>query len=323
MSDEARVEHDTVGPLGVRLTTVVWTIPRVVLAEARTHRTLEEGAALEWVERMFTPDLSKNTASSRAIPISRMIQAVQERPYVPDFGRNQKGMQATERLAEAEAARARAAWLSARDAAVQAAQALQGLDVHKQDANRLLEPWAYVTQVLTGDQYAWSNFFALRCDGAAHPAIRRAARRLYRLYRASVPEPRDYGQWHLPFVPAAEARPVRWCPGPGAIDPTQVPEAVRTSAARCAWVSYNAHDGDGSPEKVTGTFTRMTGSVPLHASPFEHQATPLHPAWEASYPGLRSNFTGWLQLRKLLPREVTRAYQPSEAEMASWEEEGE
>lgn len=86
MSYSAKILCDSVhSETGVRLTTMEITFPRIVLAEFNTHRVL-----------------SRNSASSRAIPISKMIERVKTDPFVPVWwGRNQKGMQAAEELTEA------------------------------------------------------------------------------------------------------------------------------------------------------------------------------------------------------------------------------
>ena len=78
---EAKVVADSVAN-GVRLTTISVTFPRIVLAEQNTHRVL-----------------SRNTASSRAIPIKTRCDAIEANPFVPlAFGKNKKGMQSDELL---------------------------------------------------------------------------------------------------------------------------------------------------------------------------------------------------------------------------------
>jgi thymidylate synthase ThyX len=75
---EARIVADSTNAKGNRLTTMVVVFPRIVLAEFNTHRVF-----------------SRNSASSRAIPVEKMIAMVEEQPYVPEeWGSNQKGMPA-------------------------------------------------------------------------------------------------------------------------------------------------------------------------------------------------------------------------------------
>lgn len=189
-----------------------------------------------------------------------------------------------------------------------------GVGVHKQDVNRLLEPWAWVTQVLTADQYGWNNFYALRCDAAAHPAFQKVARMTFLRHRESRPEPLRYGQWHLPFVDLKDRRDFVWHPVHGA----DLPDLIQFSAARTGWVSYENHDRDGTPDQMRSTFRRFLGGTPKHGSPVEHQATPVDERQPEALPSLRSNLRGWVQARKLVAGERIDLYNPSDAEVASW-----
>ena len=131
-----------------RLTTIEVTLPRCVLAEFNTHRTH-----------------SRNSASSRAIPSERLIAAIMSAPFIPQWTAANKGMVAAGLLNPAQAMAADSVWLSARDAAVHAAQALADLGVAKQDANRLLEPFMFTTIIATANERAWRWLFGLRDDG--------------------------------------------------------------------------------------------------------------------------------------------------------------
>ena len=69
----ARVLLDSISPAGVRLTTMEATFHRFILPEFNTHRAF-----------------SRNAASSRAIPIKKVIAAVRDDPAMPVFwGKNQ------------------------------------------------------------------------------------------------------------------------------------------------------------------------------------------------------------------------------------------
>lgn len=63
---QAKIIADSINPFGHRITTMVVTMPRIVLAEFNTHR-------------MF----SRNSASSRAIPFEKMVKSVEENPFIP------------------------------------------------------------------------------------------------------------------------------------------------------------------------------------------------------------------------------------------------
>ena len=164
MPISARVILDSIQPEGVRLTTLVARIPKPIQAEFNTHREASrgDGQLADWL------DLSRNSASSRAIPVEKMIWSVQDDPYIPRFTKNQKGMQGVP-MEGPDLEEARAAWLAARDEAIDNVRWLLALEVHKQDANRLIEPFMHVDVVVSS--VAWANFHAQRIHPMAHPAM--------------------------------------------------------------------------------------------------------------------------------------------------------
>jgi thymidylate synthase ThyX len=254
----ARVLLDSISPAGIRLTTLEVTFPRFVLAEFNTHR-----------------QFSRNSASSRAIPSSKMIERVERDPVLPlEWGRNQKGMSASELLSEEEAEDAKSVWLTARDAAVAHAKALLELKVHKQVLNRVLEPFLWHTVIVTGTE--WNNFFELRCAPTAQPEIREAALRMRDAMIASTPRTVGLGKWHLPLVQDDERN----------LDTETLKEI---SAARCARVSYLTHDGTREIAKDLELFERL--KTDRHLSPFEHVATPTLDT------DFHANLRGWIQMR--------------------------
>lgn len=334
---KCKVLEYTRTPRGAWALTCEIRYPRQVLAEVRTHRLLAQtGGCVEWDDASMTDDFSKNSASSRAIPLWRMVEAVLIDPYVPErFSIAGPTMQAAGYM-EGTAQRAMTEqWLLARDAAVvnalsmsdaatvaqcvekvPALERLHGrvspkvVGAHKQEVNRLLEPWAWMEQVVTGDGRCWNNFWALRCDKAAAPAFQRIARMTYLAWRSAEVRQLDYGEWHLPYVSTR----FTWLPEYGAA----LPPLIRMSAARCAWVSYMNQGKEATQEDADRTFARLVGADPKHASPLEHQLTPMHGAHEAAYPGLISNVRGYVQARKLMKGERTELYSPTDEEVASW-----
>ncbi|HKU80832.1 MAG TPA: FAD-dependent thymidylate synthase [Candidatus Tumulicola sp.] len=258
MAYAARVLLDSVSPAGVRLTTLEVTFPRFVLAEFNTHRVF-----------------SRNSASSRAVPTSKLIERVERDPVMPlEWGRNQAGMSASDVLTPQEEREAERIWLGARDAAVAHARELLRLKVHKQELNRVLEPFLWHTVIVTSTE--WQNFFELRCAPAAQPEIRAAATRMREAMAASVPSPIGSGDWHLPLLQE---------------DERSLPLDVRKqiSAARCARVSYLTHAGTREIEKDVDLYERLKKE--RHLSPFEHVATP------APGEAFHANLRGWIQMR--------------------------
>ncbi len=258
---------------GTRLTTMEVELPRIVLAEFNTHRVF-----------------SRNSASSRAIPIEKMLKRVQEDPYIPEtWGKNGKGMQAKEVLNEEESKNAEFEWLQARDLAVVSAKKLLERGVHKQTTNRLLEPFMWHTIIVTATE--WSNFFHLRCHPDAHPAIRRTAEAMQVALYESTPKLIQPGGWHLPLVDERD-------------EGETIGNRVKLSSARCARISYLTHDGVREPSKDIELHDKLLQGG--HMSPFEHPAmVGVHRAVGLSDPGRRSgNFAApWVQYRKTLPYE--------------------
>lgn len=266
----AEVICDSVSPSGVRLTTIEVTLHRFVLAELNTHRVF-----------------SRNSASSRAIPVQRQLDAVLDNPAVPlEFGSNQRGMQAGPPLTGEDHERALAAWLGARDAAVASARNLLDLGVHKQVANRILEPFIWHTVIVTATE--WDGFWQQRCSPLAQPEIRAAADAMRAAYDGSTPTEVGDDDWHTPYVRDDETD-------------LDVETRKRISAARCARVSYLTHDGRRDLSADEELYDRLVTAEPPHWSPLEHVATP---AGEGAVPG---NFRGWRQLRHVIEEARTTA----------------
>lgn len=138
----------SLSPYGTKLMTVNCTFPRIILAEVNTHRML-----------------SKNSASSRAIPAWKLLKAIADNPFIPvAWQKDHKGMQGTEYFDSGQGDNVHTlvdGWLRARNAAIQIAEGLANNGVTKQIGNRLLEPFMWHTALMSGTE--WDNFFDLRC----------------------------------------------------------------------------------------------------------------------------------------------------------------
>ena len=144
---QAKVIADSLAPSGDRLTTLEVIMPRYILAEFNTHRML-----------------SKNSASSRAIPFNKMVKNVEVNPFIPyAWQKDHKGMQGSDYLTNSDDVKFNESlWLQARDNAVEQAIVLNDVGgVTKQLCNRLLEPFMYHKVLISATE--WENFFNLRC----------------------------------------------------------------------------------------------------------------------------------------------------------------
>ena len=159
---EAKIIADSINPQGDRLTSILVTFPRIILAEVNTHRML-----------------SKNTSSSRAIPFEKMVESIQNDPFIPiAFQKHHSGMQGTEYITDEKIIDfKKGVWLNSRNKAIQSAEELyynvskatsindiielENTGVTKQLCNRLLEPFMWHTTLVTATEF--SGFFELRC----------------------------------------------------------------------------------------------------------------------------------------------------------------
>jgi thymidylate synthase ThyX len=322
---------------GDRLTTFAITYPRFVHSELMTHRAF-----------------SRNSASSRAIPVAKMIENIKLDPVFPVFwGKNQKGMQAAEEMSAEEIEIAKKIWLEARDNAIESVNKLIGntpvyengqtyknrfslrhlttgehvgnfndleevhsakervlfgmseadkelnypllsveelnkyeLDTHKQIANRLLEPWMWITVIVSATSYG--NFFNLRCHKDAQPEIKVIAEMMRDAYYNSTPRQLAVGEWHLPLLQPED-------------EGVEEDKLVKVCVGRVARVSYLTHDGKRDLEADVTLHDRLLSAG--HMSPFEHVAK----ASETS--DWFGNFKGFEQYRKTVPNENRELYE--------------
>jgi hypothetical protein len=218
------------------------------------------------------------------------------------WGRNQKGMQAAAQMNPNEIAAAQFDWLAARDQAVEQARKLLARGLHKQNVNRLLEPWMHIAVICTATD--WANFYHLRRHPDAQPEMQALANAMWAAHQASEPVDRTHAAgidaWHLPLVSDDERR------GYGAI-------ALKIAVGRCARVSYLTHDGRRDVVADVELAKRLQRSG--HWSPFEHVAAPHHRPWWKRFLGHDErcgNFVGWQQYRKTLTGE--HPYSPGQVE---------
>ena len=224
--------------------------------------------------------LSRNAASSRAIPTSKLIQQVKDNPFFPaQWGSNRKGMVSGSEIQDSK--KASSFWLEARDKAVFIAEALSGLNVHKQHVNRILEPFLWTTVIISATD--WSNFINLRTQLDAQPEFRAVALLIKDALENSLPVMLKPDEWHLPYVSQEER------------DRLGAFTAASVAAARCARVSYLTHDGQRDTSRDIELADKLLSNG--HMSPFEHPAMCLH------VPAQWGNFTGFKQYRKFIPNE--------------------
>lgn len=291
------IKH-SVSEFGDTIATYELEYPRFIHGELLTHRVF-----------------SRNAMSSRAIPVSKMIEQVRTNPAMPiHWGKNQAGMQANEDLQGYEKDVVIDAWMCSATEAANYAKAMSNNNAHKQIVNRILEPFQRMKTVVTATE--WDNFFYLRCHKDAQPEIKVLAELMRDCMEESEPQLLKAGEWHIPYVETYV------CPEYENIiyhlddeDQTDLTleEALKVSASCCAQVSYRLLDN--SLDKALMIYDKLIESKPEHSSPFEHQAkvmsdgnmSTLIDAWDNGITHMdknrnfwSGNFKGWIQYRQLL-----------------------
>lgn len=315
---EVEVIADSISPVMKRIITMRCKFPRSILAEVNTHRVF-----------------SRNSASSRAIPVKTFISNVLKDPYIPVFwGKNQKGMSSGEELTEKEIEVATKIWLDTLSMNVVQAKKLSrddywvdesgelvfyaevasnnnplapdirvnqwNLNVYKETVNRLLEPFLWHTALITSTE--WANFFALRTHPKTTAPFRILASLMADAYIGHSPKSLEVGEWHIPYKPTIEECLTIKHQEINSV-PTINEVSLMISAGRCARVSYLTPLGKKEPIEDVRLHDDLIlrqndpSTDPAHGSPLEHQARAMNKKiWSG-------NFCGWEQYRKTIPYE--------------------
>ena len=223
MSYNCEILADSLSPQGERLTTFKLTYPRIVHAELMTHR-------------MF----SRNAASSRAVPVKKMIESIKNNMFTPlAIQKAHKGMQGSDYFEGIELEQATQLWVESAELALQQAEKMEKFGITKQIINRILEPYQYYQVLVTSTE--WENFFELRCPEYVDSAgvkyrskkdykkswgyvvdhvdqlewlnknksqadihIQAIAELMYDKINLSIPKVLKHGEYHLPFIEIEE-----------------------------------------------------------------------------------------------------------------------
>lgn len=301
---QAKVVADSLNEFGNRLTSLLVTMPRYILAEFNTHRML-----------------SKNSASSRAIPFKKMVSAVEENPFIPvAWMKDHSGMQGKEYITDEDEIKFLIQeWTTAAFGNTFIAEILNKSGVTKQMCNRLLEPFMWHTVLVTATE--WENFFALRCPdymtgidreksfrswkdlsnfeyeyltrdgslvdfdnsadiikrlklnrGQADIHMMLTAEAIWDAMNESTPKLLKAGEWHIPFGDDIRLN-YKNTNGASYTEEEWSIEFVKIATARCAQTSYTVIGEDEKElnyEKLIALHDRLSKSG--HWSPFEHCA---------------------------------------------------
>ena len=194
LPNQPRVLAATYNPVSkTKMISFLVDIPTVLLAELRTHKILTQGNLYEHSEH-DTIHLSANSA--RAISTTAYLQKVMDNPFIPIWTGKARGMSGSlisnseiptqmwlDYLKGCESKMAietnanttienvyldieninSGGWIVdyTKPGVADMYSYLLNQNIHKQNANRLLAPWAYTTCIISATEY--KNFFELRC----------------------------------------------------------------------------------------------------------------------------------------------------------------
>lgn len=283
---------------GKLIHTLLLEYPRVIHSQLLTHGVF-----------------SKGCSSSRAVPINAAIDNVKGNPAKYLWTGKQAGMQGVT-LEDSSVAihSAELIHVMARENAITAVRMLDAIGIHKQNACRYLEPFQNIRVVLTSTE--WENWDWLRIDEAAQPEIHKLAVMMKEARDTADVMVLQPGQWHVPFVTRildTQGDITYWDTTTDTM--LTEAEAINISMSSCAQTSYRKTDY--SLEKAEDMYGKLFGGAKIHASPAEHQATPIGVAFDTNegetqmwpegvthmsrnYTYWSGNFCQWIQNRQLI-----------------------
>lgn len=278
---KAKIVQDSSLPTGERLLTFSVMYGRLIHSELLRHRAA-----------------SHSVKSSRAIPTHKYRAEVMENIYVPvKFGTKKKGMQAGEPTFLTKFYGEKIWKLSSKFACF-FHWMMEKFGIHKEVANRVLEPYVWVEETITVEADALKEIANLRVHDDAQEDVRRIVEEMVYEMDKSTPVELNQGQWHVPYVVRRQVEnEMIYTDNTG--NKLTLDQAIICSAARCARSSYANHDNSmSSYDKDIGLAKQLVGSEPMHLSPFEHQARPFTDDTEKSQ--YSSNFRNFFQQRKAI-----------------------
>lgn len=220
--------------------------PRIILSQFNKHGLIRS-----------------NTSSSRAIPVIRATEIIDDAPYIPPvLYRNRKGMSGKEKLEGEVFAQAQSIIREIYEFTKKKVLELEVLKVHKQHANRYLEPFSMVKVIATGAHAGWLHLLQMRSDlEAVQPEFVVLAEKIREAldpYMTGEKRIRS-SKFHVP-----------WFDGPEGTEPTM--HDVLYACGRAARTSYMRED-------VSTDFMEKLQELwdDAHLTPFEHVLYALAP----------------------------------------------
>lgn len=317
MPIKSEIIADSISSQGCRLTSYVLEYPRFIHSEIMTHRVFSKNASSSRaipIEKMI-----EMTKTNPAMPVwwGKNQSGMQAKEELDDVIRSERrwhfdsseseiidylglknrylqyntfSQTRSYNLTDKETSKIE--WLLARNDAISRIKTLNAIGLHKQIANRTIEPWLHIRVILSGTEF--ENFFALRAHPDAQPEFQALAYMMLEQYNSSKPNSLNAGEWHIPFGDKIDQTRVKEVAGDNTIEQAKIKVAI----ARCARISYLNFEGKDDYGADIKLCDRLFGSSPKHLSPTEHVAQCTD---RSNFIG---NFRGWKQFRKTFADEV-------------------
>lgn len=274
---------------GSEVATVLFAgFPYRCIQEIATHRMLRPMAKplydcyLEPINP-FGEEVSRNSASSRAIPTLKVISQIEVDPYIPEWRAAKKGMQGGELLPDLDRQLLTEQWLEYKDKATKMALWAFETGACKQDVCAYLLPFMRVDIIATATADSWQHFIDLRAHEDAHPDFAWFAYKLKNELARSQPNGVGFLGWHMPFTDDLP-------------DGTSLSDKLAVSSVRAARISYG-NEKLFLPFPIKEAIAKRAALIDnKHMSPLEHQVQAVVPN-NTDYKNLAA---GWRSQRALV-----------------------
>lgn len=246
---------------GNELITLELKFPHIILPQINKHRMI-----------------NNNASSSRAVPTMKLIKSVMREPFIPRvFGSYNKGMQSKTDIAGIKKSLASGFHVFFSKLACIMSMTMLKIGVHKEHSGRYLEPFSFVSMVVTASPQEFAYMIDLRTKKdtetgrvqaqgefadlakAIDEAIQKSTPNILGIENDSEGSPHA---WHLPYVSVMEKfdHSINMC--------------IYMSLARCARVSY-LNQG-AKRDKFQEQYLASMLYHDNHASCFDHQGIPMN-----------------------------------------------
>lgn len=250
--------------VGTNVATFLLTIPRVMLPELTRHR-----------------NFSFSVESSRAKSIEKVIEDIVKNKYYPDWTINKKGMSGDKLsdINQRKRANEKVDFLANTIINVVELSLKDELGIHKQNANRYLEPFQYIDVIVTGSLTDWLAFLELRhpqgdlinkCEDSephginysfpAQSEIQNIAIKVWNILKDAEPNYLEPGEYHLPYRLENDERVYT------------IEEQLSYASSKCATISFGNHSEDNKTKANLDNTNRLYKRLINHKhwSPLEH-----------------------------------------------------